>query len=195
MIKRGLWSPELTFNDTYTNSSNWSEFDKRSKHFLLGDHFLNCLNSHNLIFWQCMCARILLTMKMFLTRTEFLLECDHPQSAIFVSLMSTWTIIIAWYYFIRLSIVGINEAEKTSKFKLHCYNCKLQRTINWVSSRRLDTVISLKPGLFQFVFKLLCWARSPKEVYRPDSVFRVFIANNHKKHSIIREPPNTWRNT
>ena len=45
----------------HTNSPNWSlyislknklrEFDKRSKHFLLGDHFIN---SHNLISWQCM---------------------------------------------------------------------------------------------------------------------------------------------
>ena len=44
----------------HTNSPNWSlyitlkdelrEFDKRSKHFLLGDHFIN---SHNLISWQC----------------------------------------------------------------------------------------------------------------------------------------------
>ena len=44
-----------------TNSPNWSlyislknelrEFDKRSKHFLLGDHFIN---SHNLISWQSM---------------------------------------------------------------------------------------------------------------------------------------------
>ena len=45
----------------YTNSPNWSlyillknvlrEFDKRSRHFLFGDHFNN---SHNLISWQCM---------------------------------------------------------------------------------------------------------------------------------------------
>ena len=45
----------------HTNSPNWSlcislknelrEFDKRSRHFLLGDHFIN---SHNLISWQCM---------------------------------------------------------------------------------------------------------------------------------------------
>ena len=45
----------------HTNSPNWSlyislknvlrEFDKRSKHFLLSDHFVN---SHNLISWQYM---------------------------------------------------------------------------------------------------------------------------------------------
>ena len=43
------------------NSPNWSlyislknklrEFDKRSKHFLFGDHLIN---SHNLISWHCM---------------------------------------------------------------------------------------------------------------------------------------------
>ena len=48
-------------NYLYANSPNRSlyislknelrEFDKRSKHFLLGDHFIN---SHNLISWQCM---------------------------------------------------------------------------------------------------------------------------------------------
>ena len=46
---------------TGTNSPNWSpyislknvlrEFDKRSRHFLLGDHFIN---SHYLISCQCM---------------------------------------------------------------------------------------------------------------------------------------------
>ena len=48
---------------TFTSSSNWSlyiyfakkdklrEFDKRSKHFLLGDNFIN---SKNLISWPCM---------------------------------------------------------------------------------------------------------------------------------------------
>ena len=46
---------------TGTNSPNWSpysslknvlrEFDKRSKHFLVGDHFIN---SHYLISCQCM---------------------------------------------------------------------------------------------------------------------------------------------
>ena len=46
---------------TGTNSPNWSpyislknvlrEFDKRSRHFLLGDHFIN---SHHLISCQCM---------------------------------------------------------------------------------------------------------------------------------------------
>ena len=53
----------LTFKTQcpHTNSPNWSlyislknelrEFDKRSKHFILGDHFIN---SHNLISWQCM---------------------------------------------------------------------------------------------------------------------------------------------
>ena len=45
----------------HTNSPNWSlyisfknelrEFDKRSRHFPLGDHFIN---SHNLISWHCM---------------------------------------------------------------------------------------------------------------------------------------------
>ena len=45
----------------HTNSPNWSlyisfmdglrEFDKRWKHCLLGDHFVN---SHNLISWHCM---------------------------------------------------------------------------------------------------------------------------------------------
>ena len=52
MFKKGQY--------THTNSQNWStynslknelrEFDKRSKHFLFGDHFNN---SHNLIFWLC----------------------------------------------------------------------------------------------------------------------------------------------
>ena len=52
----------FTFKPQYlnTNSPNWSlyislknelrEFDKRSKYFLLGDHFIN---SHNLVSWQC----------------------------------------------------------------------------------------------------------------------------------------------
>ena len=45
----------------HKNSSNWcpfislknelGEFDKRSRHFLFGDQFIN---SHNLISWQCM---------------------------------------------------------------------------------------------------------------------------------------------
>ena len=45
----------------HKNSPNWSlyislknelrEFNKRSKHFLLGDHFIN---SYNLISWRCM---------------------------------------------------------------------------------------------------------------------------------------------
>ena len=53
----------LTFKPQYqhTNSPNWClyiflknelrEFDKRSKHFLLDDHFIN---SHNLVSWHCM---------------------------------------------------------------------------------------------------------------------------------------------
>ena len=52
-----------TFKPQYphANSPNWSlyisfknklrEFDKRSRHFPLGDHFIN---SHNLISWHCM---------------------------------------------------------------------------------------------------------------------------------------------
>ena len=52
-----------TFKPQYphTNSPNWSlyisfmnelgEFDKKSRHFPLGDHFIN---SHNLISWHCM---------------------------------------------------------------------------------------------------------------------------------------------
>ena len=56
-------STYLPFKSQYphTNSPNCSlyislknelrEFDKRSKHFLLGDHFIN---SHNLVSWQCM---------------------------------------------------------------------------------------------------------------------------------------------
>ena len=36
---------------TFPEKNELREFDKRSKHFLLGDHFIH---SHNLISWHCM---------------------------------------------------------------------------------------------------------------------------------------------
>ena len=55
------WTFNPSSPNIHTNSPNWSlyislknelrEFDKKSKHFPLGDHFIN---SHNLVSWHCM---------------------------------------------------------------------------------------------------------------------------------------------
>ena len=69
----------------HTNSPNWSlyislknelrEFDKRSKHFLVGDHFIN---SHNLISWQCM--DIVRRNLMLVTIGTYRVNCQNELS-------------------------------------------------------------------------------------------------------------------